>query len=205
MPRIHDWPPCERDQQVSVFGIHRTQTRAFEPGAREPFAQRRNRIRRARGAERIEIFDDDRAPAVLQRACDLAERRSGTLRSREDAIDGHRVEQRARERQVVHVATLQLAVTEPGAVNVGTRQPQRIARNVDADRSRRMRTEQLEQMARAGADIEQHADRLVRQLAQDDRIDGARRSDARLRGQLIRRATRALANHLLHALAVPSQ
>ena len=100
------------------------QARAFEPGARKPFAQRRDRIRRARRTERIEVFDDDRAPAILQSACDFAERCSWALRGREDSIDGDRVEQRASEWQVVHVATLQLAMTEPGSVNVGARESQ---------------------------------------------------------------------------------
>ena len=60
-------------------------------------------------------------------------------------------------------------------------------------------------MARAGTDVEQLADRLIGKLAQDDRIDRTGRRSARFGWQLIRRAPRSLANHLLHALAITPQ
>src|SRR4051812_39380936 len=60
-------------------------------------------------------------------------------------------------------------------------------------------------MARASAHVEQYADRLVAELAQDDRIDLGRRRDARCGWQLIGRPAGALANHLLHTLAVTAQ
>jgi hypothetical protein len=71
-----------------------------------------------------------------------------------------------------------------------------------AARARRVGAGQLGKVARTGADVEQQADRLVGELAQDDRIDRGRRRDARSGRQLIRRAASPLVNHLLHAFAI---
>jgi hypothetical protein len=90
-------------------------------------------------------------------------------------------------------------------VDVGACEPEGVARNIDAYGARRVRGEQPEQVTRAGADVEQHADRLGRQLAQDDRIDGAGRRAAGCRRQLIRGAAGAFANHAFHAFAVTPQ
>jgi hypothetical protein len=197
--------PRQGDQQVCVFGVDWMDALAFEASARKPFAQRRDRIRRAGGAQRVEVFDDDRAAAVLQRARDLAERRCRPLRRREHAIRCDRIEQRSRERQVVHVAALQFAMTEPRSVHVGARQPQSVAGNIDADGAGRVRGEQPEQMSRAGSHVEEHTDRCVGELAEDDRIDRARSRAARCHRQLIGGASCAFANDRFHAFAVTTQ
>ena len=95
--------------------------RHSRPARANQFTQRRNGIRRARRRQRVEVFDDHGAPAILQRAGDLAERRGRASRRRQHAIDRYGVEQRPGKRQVVHVAALQLAVTEPGAIHVRAR------------------------------------------------------------------------------------
>ncbi len=66
----------------------------------------------------VKVFNDNEARTCRERARDLCQSGHGPFRLRQHAIDRGDIEQRRTERQVVHVAMLQLAMAEPGAVHV---------------------------------------------------------------------------------------
>src|SRR5690606_18885233 len=127
------------DYQVRSLGVDRVDASTREAAANEPLAQHVDGIRMNRLMKCIEVFDEDEPSFGFQRTRDFRERHERSVRGREQPIQRHGVKRRLRERQVVHVALLELAMTEPGAVNVRARKPQRIGRDVDADRARRTR------------------------------------------------------------------
>src|SRR5262245_17471376 len=100
----------ERDEQVALLRVHGTPPQALESCPVEPGAQGHDRVAVDRLGEAVEVFDDEQASAVLQRAYDLRERGHRSLRVGEQSIRGRSIEERRGERQRMHVAPLQLAM-----------------------------------------------------------------------------------------------
>ena len=116
-------------------------------------------------------IDDQQSAAGSEHACSLGDDVARTLGIMQHLVDHRRVEGRARQRQLVHVALADRAVAELRALEIDPRHRQHLAREIDADGPLDPRREDLEHAPGAGADVEEVADTVSRKERGERRLD----------------------------------
>ena len=112
-------------------------------------------------------IDHQQAAARRKHARRLGNRRAGLLREMQHLVEDDAVGASIAQRQCVHVALSQAGAFDTGRLELDPGQAQHFRRAVDADGAVRLRSEQLQHPAGAGADVEQVAKRSVEQQAGD--------------------------------------